>query len=67
MESEIMGTVIWYYEKHENKNLVSNKHLFGLKKLIKRKIGDEIFIYLIDKDFPDSQGNRLKEVLQKIK
>lgn len=67
MESEVVGTVIWHYQRHENSDLSSNKHLFGLKKLIKRKIGDEIFLYLIDEYFPDSKGNLLKEVLKKIK
>lgn len=65
MESEMVGTILWYYEKHKNIDLSSNRHLFGLKKIIVRKIEKDIFIYLIDEYFPDSKHNPLKEVLMK--
>lgn len=65
MESEIIGTIIWHYERHLNVDLSSNKHLFGLKKIIKREVGTEMFIYLIDRDFSDNKKNPLKEVFKK--
>ena len=67
MESEIIGTVIWHYERHEDIDLSSREHLFGLKKIIRREIGTEMFIYLIDKGFPDTKNNLLKEVFKKVK